>query len=141
MILIILTVAAILPSLALIMLGFWAYKQQKKFLYYNFSFAASCSSLFLIWFLVSFIYGDRDTDAQDGLVFLTIPVWSFIFGIGSLLVGIIVNPFVLYEEIKQIKKTSLPAYPFWISVASLICFALFWLIQIIIFRANKIGSS
>lgn len=123
---------AILPSVVLTSLSVLAFRGNKKFWYYNLSFASCCNGLFLAWFILSFYYSPRRLDAQEGLVLLTLPIWGVIFIVGGFLLGLLIYLFVNYEN-SLWRDKPLPSYPFWISVASIIGFGLaFWLLPVFI---------
>ena len=134
---IILICTSLLPSLILAILGAWAYKRKSESLYFNLSFASFCSSTVLTVFLIWFFHANRQQDAQDGIAILASPVIAFIFGIGAFLAGFIINPFVIFEKTRRIQRTELATYPFWIAIASMICFVLIWLFQIPNLLTNK----
>lgn len=113
------------PSVLLTLLSVTARRQNKKFQYYNFSFASVCNALFLLWFLFWFFYAPRQRDAQDGLVLLGLPFLAVFFSVGSFVLGFLLSPGL------DLRKTDkpLPSFPYWASVASITAYELFWLLH------------
>jgi hypothetical protein len=125
---VIIFVVPILPSIILTLMAVWAFRRNRRFLYYNSSFASVCNVIFLILFLLWFFYAPRRLDAQEGLVLLGLPILGLIFSVGGFLLGLLGYDFTDKSE----DENPLPTYPFWASVAAICGFALFWLVPVFI---------
>ncbi|MDQ3800628.1 MAG: hypothetical protein M3384_14360 [Acidobacteriota bacterium] len=121
----------ILPSLILTLLSEWAFRRNRRFWYYNLSFASFGNGLFLIWFLLWFFYSPRRLDAQEGLVLLSLPVLGLIFSAGSFLLSVLLYPGLNGTDSSD-KENPFPSYPFWMSVGSMIGFGLTWLLSVFV---------
>jgi hypothetical protein len=116
------------PSLFFILLSILAYRNNKKFLYYNLLFASGCNAFFLLWFLVWFFYIAQHGSREEGLVLLLLPFFALFFSIGSFLLGLLSYPFLKFKAPFWTGNEMLN-FPFRVSFALTTLLVLFWVFQ------------
>lgn len=124
-----LTVLSILPSLVFTFLSGLAFRQHWAFWYYDFSFASFAGAFFLMCFVYWFYYSPSSYGKEEGYVLLILPLLGLIVSIAAFLLGLLTYPFFDFKTAFWTAE-SLPSYPFWASVASMVGFELIWLLLI-----------
>ena len=130
--LIVVVVSPILPSILLACVSAQAFRKNRRFLYYNASFAAIYNAVLLILYLLFLLFTLRQPETEAIWVLLAMPVVGLTASVSAFSLGFIAyNSNGSFENQKQ-----LPLYPFRISVAAIVGFALSWvaLILILIFQ-------
>ena len=108
-----------LPSVLLTLLGAAALKRERRFLYYNASFAAVGNIVLLLALLLVYAVSMLGQKREDLWVLLALMPLSLIFSGGAYLLGYIGYKLngLSDEDVK-----ALPWYPLWASVAAICCY-------------------
>ena len=123
----VLAVLSILPSLIFALLSGLAFRQNWAFWYYNFSFSAFVSALFLMLFVYWFLCVRFTQAREEGYILFLLPILGLIISIGAFLLALLPYPFMDFKSEFWMAKP-LPSYPLWASAVAMLGFELVWLL-------------
>lgn len=92
-----LALPAIVPSLILIFLSGWAFRQSWTFWYYGFSFVSICNALYLMLLVLWVFYAPSLHEWEEGLMLIALPFLGLIFSIGAGLLGLLAYSFLDFK--------------------------------------------
>jgi hypothetical protein len=121
-------VGPIVPPIGASIAAFFAGKRSNKFFYYVLNGASIITTSFCIFIVYYMSYATREMDAQDGLVFLFLPIWIPVVLVIAFLVAAAIYLFssedFVYVKERYFAKHTRVAFKF--SMVLIILYLVLW---------------